>query len=64
MFADLAMYDAKEAGRNQIALHVRGDHAPAGMSGRITWAERIRVAIEEDRFTRRATDLRPLDRGR
>ncbi len=49
--ADLAMYDAKEAGRNQVALHVRGEHAQARMSGRITWAERIRVALEEDRFT-------------
>jgi diguanylate cyclase (GGDEF)-like protein/PAS domain S-box-containing protein len=48
--ADVAMYDAKEAGRNQVATHVRGDHAQARMRGRITWAERIRVAIDEDRF--------------
>ena len=49
--ADLAMYDAKEAGRNQLALHVSGgDQAQARMQGRITWAERIRVAIEEERF--------------
>ncbi len=49
--ADLAMYDAKEAGRNQLALHVSGgEHVQARMQGRITWAERIRVAIDEDRF--------------
>ncbi|MEA2156819.1 MAG: hypothetical protein QOE11_2959 [Solirubrobacteraceae bacterium] len=49
--ADLAMYDAKEAGRNQTAIHVGGEHPQARMRGRITWAERIRVAIEEDRFS-------------
>ncbi len=48
--ADVAMYDAKEAGRNQLALHVEGEPAQARMRGRITWAERIRVAIDEDRF--------------
>ncbi len=61
--ADLAMYDAKEAGRNQVALHVRGEHAQARMSGRITWAERIRVALEEDRFTHVAQPIFDLETG-
>ena len=61
--ADLAMYDAKEAGRNQIALHVRGEHAQARMSGRITWAERIRVAIDEDRFAHVAQPIFDLATG-
>ncbi len=61
--ADLAMYDAKEAGRNQVALHVRGEHAQARMSGRITWAERIRVALEEDRFTHVAQPIFDLRTG-
>ncbi len=61
--ADLAMYDAKEAGRNQYAMHVRGDHAQARMSGRITWAERIRVAIDEDRFTHVAQPIYDLSTG-
>ncbi|HEV2059443.1 MAG TPA: EAL domain-containing protein [Solirubrobacteraceae bacterium] len=61
--ADLAMYDAKEAGRNQLALHVSGDHAQARMSGRITWAERIRVAIEEDRFAHVAQPIYDLASG-
>jgi diguanylate cyclase (GGDEF)-like protein/PAS domain S-box-containing protein len=61
--ADLAMYDAKEAGRNQVALHVRGEHAQARMSGRITWAERIRVALEEDRFTHVAQPIFDLSTG-
>jgi EAL domain-containing protein (putative c-di-GMP-specific phosphodiesterase class I) len=57
------MYDAKEAGRNQVALHVRGEHAQARMSGRITWAERIRVALEEDRFTHVAQPIFDLSTG-
>jgi len=61
--ADLAMYDAKEAGRNQFALHISGDHAQVRMSGRITWAERIRVAIEEDRFTHVAQPIVDLSTG-
>ena len=50
--ADLAMYDAKEAGRNQVALHspAGADQLQARMQGRVNWAERIRVAIDEQRF--------------
>ena len=62
--ADLAMYDAKEAGRNQLALHVRGgEHAQARMQGRITWAERIRVAIDENRFALVAQPIFDLATG-
>jgi diguanylate cyclase (GGDEF)-like protein/PAS domain S-box-containing protein len=59
--ADLAMYDAKEAGRNQLVLHIGGEPAQARMQGRITWAERIRVAIEEDRFTLVAQPIYDLE---
>ena len=61
--ADLAMYDAKEAGRNQVAVHVAGEHAQARMQGRITWAERIRVAIAEDRFAHVAQPIFDLQTG-
>ena len=62
--ADLAMYDAKEAGRDQLALHVeRAEPAQARMQGRITWAERIRVAIDEDRFALVAQPIFSLASG-
>jgi diguanylate cyclase (GGDEF)-like protein/PAS domain S-box-containing protein len=62
--ADLAMYDAKEAGRNQIAVCAPGEHAQARMRGRVTWAERIRVAIEEERFNLVAQPIVDLRSGR
>ena len=61
--ADLAMYDAKEAGRNQIVLHTSGEHAQVRMQGRVTWAQRIRVAIEEDRFALVAQPIIDLETG-
>ena len=61
--ADLAMYDAKEAGRNQIVLHTPGEHAQARMRGRVTWAQRIRVAIDEGRFTLVAQPIIDLETG-
>ena len=61
--ADVAMYDAKEAGRNQLALHVEGEHAQARMRERMTWAERIRVAIDEGRFELVAQPIFELGSG-
>ncbi len=49
--ADLAMYDAKEAGRDRAATYSSQERGASRMKARITWAERIREALEEDRFT-------------
>jgi diguanylate cyclase (GGDEF)-like protein/PAS domain S-box-containing protein len=61
--ADLAMYDAKEAGRNQLVVHSSDEHAQARMQGRVTWAQRIRVAIDEGRFTLVAQPIIDLETG-
>jgi EAL domain-containing protein (putative c-di-GMP-specific phosphodiesterase class I) len=50
MEADIAMYDAKDAGRNQVAVAGRQRHQHAKMKARLTWAERINAALKEDRF--------------
>ncbi|WP_354699792.1 hypothetical protein DSM112329_00047 [Paraconexibacter sp. AEG42_29] len=56
--ADLAMYDAKEAGRDQAAVYrdeaseVRAGTGAeaAGIRTRVRWLDRVQQALEEDRF--------------
>ena len=47
--ADLAMYEAKETGRDRVGLVDGADHQ-ARMSARLSWSERIRDALEHDGF--------------
>ena len=49
--ADLAMYDAKAAGRDRIALYTPMAVREAQIESRLAWVGRIRHALEEDRFT-------------
>jgi diguanylate cyclase (GGDEF)-like protein len=46
--ADLAMYEAKDRGRDAVALYTEAEHAR--MTARITWGERIRAALRDDLF--------------
>ena len=49
--ADFAMYEAKQAGRNRVAMfQPRKDPSQVTSSTRFAEAERIRHAIEQDRF--------------
>ena len=48
--ADVAMYDAKEAGRDRHALSSGSDPHQIEMRERHTWLERVRDALEHDRF--------------
>lgn len=61
--ADLAMYDAKEAGRDRAATYSSQERGASRMKARITWAERIREALEEDRFTLYAQPIVELASG-
>jgi diguanylate cyclase (GGDEF)-like protein len=49
--ADLAMYDAKEAGRDRFETYDSSSTAKAGIQSRLEWVERIRTALDEDLFT-------------
>jgi diguanylate cyclase (GGDEF)-like protein/PAS domain S-box-containing protein len=60
--ADLAMYDAKEAGRDRAAVYCT-ERGLSRMKARITWAERIREALDEDRFTLYAQPIVELCSG-
>ncbi|HYI36986.1 MAG TPA: EAL domain-containing protein [Thermoleophilaceae bacterium] len=62
--ADLAMYDAKEAGRDQVSVARTDGLSEARMKGRVTWAERIRRALEEDRFVLLAQPIVDLATGK
>ncbi len=48
--ADLAMYDAKEAGRDRIETYGGPGRGRARIEARLEWVERIRAALDEDRL--------------
>ncbi len=61
--ADIAMYDAKEAGRDQACLFDADSSRQLSLQARMTWAEEIRDALAEDRFTLFAQPIVPLQGG-
>ena len=58
--ADIAMYDAKEAGRDQLSVYDANSSRHARMEARMTWAEQIRRALDEQRFVLHAQPIVPL----
>ena len=50
MNADLAMYDAKEDGRDRVAPFAAAERSDTRMRHRITWAHRIQSALADERF--------------
>ena len=58
--ADIAMYDAKEAGRGRATVYSASEDRDQRMQARITWADRIREALAEDRFVLYAQEIRSL----
>ncbi|MGH2837260.1 MAG: putative bifunctional diguanylate cyclase/phosphodiesterase [Thermoleophilaceae bacterium] len=49
--ADLAMYEAKAAGRDTVALYTPMAVREAQRESQLAWVERVRRALAEDRFT-------------
>ncbi len=47
---DLAMYDAKENGRDGYAFYASADHRISRTKARLTWVARIEQALAADRF--------------
>ena len=48
--ADVALYDAKEAGRDRASFYRSSTVPEARMRSRVTWVQEIRSALSDDRF--------------
>lgn len=62
--ADLAMYDAKEAGRDRTVTYGGASRGQAHIEARLQWAERIRAALDEDRLVLHAQPVVETATGR
>jgi diguanylate cyclase (GGDEF)-like protein/PAS domain S-box-containing protein len=58
--ADLAMYDAKEDGRNQISHYSTDEHDRPRTESQMKWATDITDALAEDHFELLAQPIQPL----
>ncbi len=58
--ADIAMYDAKEAGRDRLAVYDARASRHEQMQSRLAWVQRIEAALENDRFVLHAQPIRAL----
>jgi diguanylate cyclase (GGDEF)-like protein/PAS domain S-box-containing protein len=58
--ADIAMYDAKEAGRDRYEVYDVAQSRQDRMHARLTWVDRIRDALEHDRFVLHGQPIRSL----
>jgi EAL domain-containing protein (putative c-di-GMP-specific phosphodiesterase class I) len=61
--ADLAMYDAKEAGRDRMAMYATAEHRHSRAKARLTWVERMDRALKEDGYLLEAQPIRDLATG-
>jgi diguanylate cyclase (GGDEF)-like protein/PAS domain S-box-containing protein len=62
--ADLAMYDAKEAGRDRSETYGGPSRGQARIEARLEWVERIRAALDEDRLVLHAQPVVETASGR
>lgn len=61
--ADMACLRAKEMGRNKVFVYEHEDHAFQRYMGDMDWIERVRTALEQNRFCLFAQTLAPLQTG-
>ncbi len=61
--ADLAMYEAKEAGRDGYVIVSSDAERPERIRERVSWLERIRAALDDERFVLHAQPIRNLGSG-
>jgi diguanylate cyclase (GGDEF)-like protein/PAS domain S-box-containing protein len=61
--ADLAMYEAKEGGRDQVALHSSAQDSSARLASRLSWTDVIRDALDEERLVLQAQPILDLASG-
>ncbi|WP_273377505.1 putative bifunctional diguanylate cyclase/phosphodiesterase [Symbiobacterium thermophilum] len=62
--ADMAMYRAKESGRNAVAVFDGTDEQRIEMVAKLSWDRRLREALREDRFVLYAQPILDLRLGR
>jgi diguanylate cyclase (GGDEF)-like protein/PAS domain S-box-containing protein len=58
--ADIAMYDAKEAGKDRYAVYERAEGRRELMATRENWNERLRAAVQDDGFVLYAQPIVPI----
>lgn len=61
--ADLAMYEAKDLGKDRHATYSTDEHEIPRVQAQMQWAERIRGALGEDRFALHAQPVVDLQTG-
>jgi diguanylate cyclase (GGDEF)-like protein/PAS domain S-box-containing protein len=59
--ADAACYTAKEAGRNRVHMVAEGKDSARVHRGQVRWVQRIREAMDNNRFAIYAQPIRPLN---
>jgi diguanylate cyclase (GGDEF)-like protein/PAS domain S-box-containing protein len=58
--ADIAMYDAKDAGKDRYAIYEPDEPRRALTFARDNWHERLRAAVEDDLFVLHAQPISPI----